>query len=287
MSMPGWRPIGLVDTDRLKEARLQAHHAVQWLARAARAFIPPRPDDSHTNLGWDEPRGAFVTHPYGDGSRVALRVGDLTLTILGDARAGDSQPLALAGHTDAQARAWIGEQFRVRGFDPAALDAPAPYEIPAHPVASGALYGGTGLMEALGELAAWFTNANLALRRVQRSMIERKLAASAVRCWPHHFDLATLISLDSTTAENVRSVNAGLSPGDEYYEEPYYYVSPYPEPDAAARATLPKSARLHTHEFVAAINTSRDITHAKNPYRATETFLDESVNWALAALGHA
>src|SRR5262249_7419760 len=39
--------------------RLQAHHAVQWLARAARAYIPPQPDDEHTNLGWDGALGGF------------------------------------------------------------------------------------------------------------------------------------------------------------------------------------------------------------------------------------
>ena len=54
MSMRGsdWKPLHGVDQRRLSEARLQAHYAVQWLARAARAYVPPQPDDGHTNLGW-------------------------------------------------------------------------------------------------------------------------------------------------------------------------------------------------------------------------------------------
>src|SRR5438105_12514767 len=49
-----WRPVGGVDSGRLREARLQAHHAAQWLARAARALVPPQPDDGHTSLGRSE-----------------------------------------------------------------------------------------------------------------------------------------------------------------------------------------------------------------------------------------
>jgi len=52
MSMrgPDWMPLRGVNQRRLSEARLQAHYAVQWLARAARAYVPPQPDDEHTNL---------------------------------------------------------------------------------------------------------------------------------------------------------------------------------------------------------------------------------------------
>src|ERR1700687_5123272 len=62
VSTSDWRPLRGVDHGRLSEARLQAHYAAQWLARAARAFIPPQPDDGHTNLGWDHAFGGFTTH---------------------------------------------------------------------------------------------------------------------------------------------------------------------------------------------------------------------------------
>jgi hypothetical protein len=47
---PSWRPLVGVDAAELTEARLQAHYAVQWLAKLARAALPAQPDDSHTNL---------------------------------------------------------------------------------------------------------------------------------------------------------------------------------------------------------------------------------------------
>ena len=46
-----WQQIRAIDPLQLSAARLQAHYAVQWLARTARAFITPQPDDGHTSLG--------------------------------------------------------------------------------------------------------------------------------------------------------------------------------------------------------------------------------------------
>ena len=104
----------------------------------------------------------------------------------------------------------------------------------------------TDLADALVELAAWFANADYSLVRVQRQMIGRKLTASDVRCWPHHFDLATLISFPARDDCVTGYVGAGLSPGDEYYDEPYFYVSVYPKPDSAALPRLPKLGHWHT-----------------------------------------
>src|SRR5262245_60482405 len=105
------------------------------------------------------------------------------------------------GRPDAQAGQWLSEQLGARGLDAHALDAPSPYEMPAHAVSQGAAYGPAGLTDALAELAAWFGNAGLSLGSIQRQMIGRKFAASPVRCWPHHFDLATLTTLPARNAD--------------------------------------------------------------------------------------
>ena len=76
-----WSPIAGADPARLQEARLQAHHAVQWLARAARAYVPAQPDDSHTNLGWDEAFGGFETHKM-QGARIGVKLAPLAIAIL-------------------------------------------------------------------------------------------------------------------------------------------------------------------------------------------------------------
>ena len=276
MDETGWRPLRGVDRGQLREARLQAHHALQWLARAARATIPARPDDAHTNLGWDDRLDGFTTHALRDGVRLGLKIADLALIVLDT---GDRPALRLDGQRDAIARAWLGARIVALGFDPAGLDASAPYAIPAHPVVSGGAYAVGGLADAFAELAAWFANANRTLDSIRAAMAGRGFAASAVRCWPHHFDIATLAVLDRT-----RSVNAGLSPGDAWYDEPYFYVSPYPYPDTARLPPLPPLGHWHTRGFTAAIAPATRILAAHDRQAESIAFLRAAIDAAVAAL---
>src|SRR5436305_10764119 len=97
MPMTTWRPLPAFDPARLSAARLQAHHATQWLARTARAYVPARPDDSHTSLGWDDAFGGFVSDPLPDGARLGLRFADLSLALMGPAAATPEDVFPLAG----------------------------------------------------------------------------------------------------------------------------------------------------------------------------------------------
>ncbi len=282
-----WRPLRGVDKLRLHEARLQAHYAVQWLARAARAYVPPQPDDGHTSLQWEDGLDGFVTHPLSDGMRVSLQITTLTLALHSGVELTRVQSFPLAGRTDPQARQWLGEQLGARGFDARALDAPSPYEIPEHAIARGAPYNAAGPAEALTELAAWYANAQAVLGRIERRMIERKLAASPVYCWPHHFDLATLTLLPTPKADITGSIGVGFSPGDQYYDEPYFYVSVYPEPSPVMLPALPAMGHWHTHEFTAGIKPAHKILAAKDRAKETDDFLQGTTAVALKILGEA
>src|SRR5882672_8591253 len=72
MSGSRWRKFMGVDRRALGEARLQAHYAAQWLARTARAYVTARPDDHHTNLGWDDAIGGLTTHALPQGTVLGL-----------------------------------------------------------------------------------------------------------------------------------------------------------------------------------------------------------------------
>src|ERR1700730_8541051 len=131
MTAVSWRSPRGIDPAALRPARIQAHHATQWLARAARAYIPARPDDAHTNLGWDGALGGLVTHPLPDGARLGLRIADLTLLLLDSSESQPADIFALDGRRDADAREWLGRHARARGLDPQALGVPLPYPLPA------------------------------------------------------------------------------------------------------------------------------------------------------------
>src|SRR5260221_1058699 len=162
-----WVPLRGIDQRRLSEARLQAHYAVKGLARPARPYVPPQPDDGHTNLGWDGALGGFTTHPLKDGAWLSLKITDLTLALHVGEGSTHVQSFSLDGRPDAQAGQWLSEQLGARGLDAHALNAPSPYEMPAHAVSQGAASSPSGLTDTLAELAAWVAKAGLLLAAVQ------------------------------------------------------------------------------------------------------------------------
>jgi hypothetical protein len=139
------------------------------------------------------------------------------------------ESIFLNGRSDSQVRQSLGDKLSKLNLDARALDAPSPYEIPAHAIAQGGHYDAIRSAAAPTQLAVWFSNAELLLDRMQGQLIGRKLAASSVCCWPHHFDLASLTTLPKRDFEAVDYLGVGLSPGDIYYDEPYFYVSMHPK----------------------------------------------------------
>jgi len=231
--------------------------------------------DGHTSLGWDDTFGGFVTHPLPDGWRLGLRIADLTLAVLGPAAA----ELPLDGRAESEVRAWLGRQMAEGGLDASKLDAPLPYGLPAHVLATGARYSLDEQNEALATHAAWFANANALLGAVQKQLSVRRLNAPLVRCWPHHFDMDCLVALGRG-----RSMGVGYCPGDEFCDEPYFYTSMWPEPPIPKLPLLPAMAHWHTYKFLAALAPAHKILAAHDQGAYVRRFLDAAVSAALDAL---
>jgi hypothetical protein len=132
---------------------------------------------------------------------------------------------------------------------------------------------------ALDALAAWFSNADAALCAVRDAIIARGLAAPAVRCWPHHFDLDTLV-----TVAPGRTTGVGFEPGDDSYDEPYFYVSVFPAPDVGRLPALPPIGHWHTTNFTAAVAPAQRILAAPEQGTAVATFLRAATDATIAAL---
>jgi hypothetical protein len=276
MSASHWRPLGHVDFARLREARMQAHYAAQRLARAARAYIPPRPDDGHTSLGWDDGFDGFTTHPLQAGMRLGLRMPDLTLALLENGQIARSFPLH--GRTEAEARQWLGGQMATLDLAAGALDNPLPYTLPAHPLAQNARYDTATLGEPLRELAAWYANGFSSLGSVRQRLVARGLHSPEIRCWPHHFDLDCLTPIGNGGVGTAPTMGAGFSPGDHYYEEPYFYLSLYPRPDTSLLPRLHEPGHWHLQDFLAAVAPASRILALRARQAGTEAFLHSAAD---------
>jgi hypothetical protein len=238
------------------DARLQLHHAAQIMVSSAISYLPAKADDSHTNMEWLPDLRALAINVLVPATqfRFALRTEDLTLLSLAGGTLRSSFPLD--GRTVTEALQWTVSELTREGLAPERLTTKKHYEIPAHPVAGGATYR-LGDGSAFRELANAYDDANMVASAVQA----RTPSASDVRCWPHHFDLATLITLQPGGQGNARTIGVGLSPGDDSYAEPYFYVTPYPSPPAADLPRLP-AGHWHIKGWVGATLPTSELTQA-------------------------
>ncbi len=281
-----WAELGTIDPQALVEARLQAHHAVQWLARAARANLAPPPDDSHTNLGWDRERAALMSHPLARSDAgpmcFGLRLAPLTLLVtIGDELLDE---LALDGRRDAEAGAWIDQHADASGLR-APSSAILPYVMPNHPVAAGGKYVSVARSSELAALTRWFGFADDLLHETRARVAQIGTDSTPVRCWPHHFDMATLLKLKDGDPETAPSIGIGMSPGDESYPQPYFYVSPWPRPAASALPDPPAPGHWHTKDFFAAVITAETLLGTPNRPATTRDFLSAAIAASRGLLG--
>ncbi|MEO0534827.1 MAG: hypothetical protein AAF215_13300 [Cyanobacteria bacterium P01_A01_bin.123] len=238
-----WRPVGAVDPLKLVEARNQAHHALQLPAMAAIAFVPFREDYGHLNFGWLDSLSAFVTRdiPTASGTvQFGIRLADLALLILGDGALKFTYPMH--GKTNAEARIWLLAEAEKLGLPLDKFPAASPSEIPAHPVESGAAYDVETHAEAMAEFCNYYGNASLMLETVRESYLDVKPGPNEIRMWPHHFDIAVLVTLEDSDPETAKAFGFGFEPGDESCEQPYFFT--YPWPRSQRPETLPTLAGL-------------------------------------------
>ena len=269
-----WRNIGSVDAKRLAQSRLEAHWAAQLASAFGTTLHEPCPGDAHTNLEWLEGHDALASRPVGD-YRAALRVADLSLMVL---RGNDAiVALELEGQTVESGLAWLSEAAQT-SYGTSTLLAWGNYQLPER-AAGNAPFAVD--RTALGELTRWFSSSNAMLRE----FAARHEGASEVRCWPHHFDIATLLTLDPPGMPDGRTVGVGMTPGDTDYAEPYFYVTPWPYPRIRSPGDLPLG-HWHTEGWFGAVLTQSELLASeREQHAAVARFIEDAATASRELVG--
>lgn len=272
-----WQPVRPEEAARLTDSRLQLHHAAQFAAAAGISFLQPLPDDSHANLEWVPALGGLFSRVIP--ARTAFRVGVKPVKLGLLISSADNRPLTeyhLHGRTITEAKDWIRSQIRLLGADGSRYTLSRNYEIPRHDVAIGESFDASEPAR-FEELARWLGNGAAILGSLTRSA----MPASEVRCWPHHFDIATRIEVAPG-----RTLGVGLEPGDQYYDEPYFYVEMKPQPATSRIQSRPLwgSGVWHTEDWVGAVLCGSRLGAASSQERQTREFLDSAIVASLALL---
>lgn len=255
MTATRWDQALILAPDRLADTTLELHWATQIIASAGQTFAEPRDDDSHRAMTWNADLGAFVgadfagTYPF----RLALRPADLALVLL-DRSDGALSVFELPGRTRQEAHEWLAVGMATyRGGAPPVIEQPE-YDMPEHPVGTDAPFSKDRGKE-LRALSALYTSAASTLQDLFGNLDR----ASEIRCWPHHFDIATLLTLDDSGEEERKTIGVGLAPMGGGYETWYLYVTPWPSPEAERLPDLGPDGRWHTDGWTGAVLHGADV----------------------------
>lgn len=263
-----WRPLHPSKSVSLTDSRLQFHHAAQFATALGISFLPRKDDDSHTNLGWLPAHEALcsreVQAPKG-AVQLAVQPRNLTLLALRDGAVIRQVPLhgLTLSHVEVTLRDAVAES----GLDGRRLTMKRHYELPSHRVANGEPFD-VSSSDEFAELAHWYGNAANVLDELRS-----RISGDEVRCWPHHFDIATL-----ATIAPGRTSGAGMLAGDKQVPEPYYYVNAYPPPPpGGASAPLEGGGYWNTEGWFGAVLTGSRLSADPNAQAAqVRSFLDSA-----------
>ncbi len=276
-----WQNLNACDPSNLEEARLQLHYAVQLPMRAGKAILPKQPDYSHTSLDFDFEKQSFACHPLNEqGLVVGVMLPSLTLYC---SHGSESAEYPLDGKTRTEATDWLKAHLTNHGFDISKFDKGG-FPLPAHPVAENACFNNSDA-KAFKAVSAWFNNAAIAIEDAVKKYSHIKPGPAPVSCWPHHFDIASLISFDDSNPETAKSVGVGLSPGDESYSQPYFYTNPWPANQDMNFPDLMAPGHWHNDGFISAIAPATKIMDMNADQKIISDYLDDVIAKAKILIG--
>ena len=278
--MPDWKLLSSPATANLKEARIQAHYAVNVLAAAGAALIPERSDYSHTALRYHSGLDALVGEYFPDRQLCAAFIfADFSLALL-DEKQSILARQNLYGNNLQKAFDWLAAALEKHGQTVGPLQLPEYPDFPEHALADNAEFD-AHCQSGVDLLAAYYANTASILQEIQ----SQEPGASPVTVWPHHFDMATLIQVrppSQAGGEDGKSVGVGFSPGDASNERPYWYVTPWPYPDAAKLPAL-AAGHWNTDGWVGALLDAGDLdpSSAQQQQQTVQAFLRGAAGAAL------
>lgn len=229
-------PLGAESHDDFVDAWRTWHHLCQAVVEIGKSWGKPRDDDAHTALSYHPDYGDFLVPGEAAGLLGGFRIMPPVVEVVhikeDDSRGAETAQLEYEGYTIAEVTAWMRAQAERLAGPPRQPGVPAP-DLPDHPLARGAtltfpeqmgeLYNHylttVGLLDSLCEALDGFD---------QDENDDNDSVDGSVLLWPHHFDLATLVTVatddDGAAAQ---TIGLGITPPDGVSDQGYWYVSPW------------------------------------------------------------
>lgn len=268
-----WNHLSPVNLQEMASVREQLHQAVQSVAAVGRHFLESSPEDENAVLQWiPNPKrlaGKWIATKKGK-FRASISFAEGKIYLIDESvRIIDS--FEIHDNTFNQLMVWFEEHIGKLGLPVENFNVNLPYEIPVYPTQKKQSFdlSDMALCEAF---AGYYANSRMALERMR----PRFQNVGETTVWPHHFDQAISVKLkDSGNAETSSYLGLGMSPGDEHYGQPYFYVNSWPYAEEDQLKPL-KFGSWHTEDWVGAVFLAEEIWKVPNQPAALETFYEEA-----------
>jgi len=270
-----WQPLPPADLASIMAARDQIHRAIQLPAQIARAVNPEQPGDAHAALEWLPGLNVMSSQALRNEKYFRIGIKPSTLELLFLTRELKTiHLLPLAGLTFNNALDILSNEFNI-----SKLKHQVPYELPERVVSRASAFE----LPAAASFA-WLEQLYGNAYHQLQIFVNREAEASPIYLWPHHFDLATLVSFKAINEG--KSIGIGLSPGDEGINEPYFYVNLWPYPDASG-TQLPEicGGQWSTEGWTGTYLTATEILDSADQGSTVSVFLESSYQACAGLLG--
>lgn len=251
-----WRPLIKLDPERIKSARAEAHHAIQNVSAVGRRFLPNQPNDQNAELVWvpglSRLAGKWIKGNIIFRSSICLDTYEIFLV---DERINTIASYDLKERTQKDVMLWLEEQIGKLGLPAPDLTLHLPYILPAFKEekqpAFDMLYP-----SACIELSKFFHNSYVVLRELKL----RFQSDNVPGIRPKTFNqVLTIVLKSSGHHETDTRLIFGMSPGDQFLENPYFFVITWPHVDTTNFKKMQSKGFWVSEEWTGAVLLSKHL----------------------------
>lgn len=220
-----WLPIESFDQNAYDRVRQNYHQAVQNVAAVGRAYLPSSERDENATLQWVPGLRRLAGKWVGDGAvfRSSISFEHFQLYLVSP-RLITLASLPLGNKTNNQGLLWLEQHILSLNLPQQHLEMKLPYELPDYPMQTGQPFDDLS-PEDCWKLGIFFQNTYSSLLLLKSEFPE----IGEITVWPHHFDMSARMILKSTGDYLTdTAISVGFSPGDTFYQSPYFFVNSWP-----------------------------------------------------------
>ena len=246
-----WQLLTFPELEDITQAKELCHQAIQNVSAVGRNFLPKEQEDSQSNLEWDAKLQRLAGR-WIETESITFRSSFSLIEFkvyLVDKDLNTLSSISMQDKVQNDVMIWLEKELKEIGLESSHIDLAYPYKIPEYPTAKGKPFHIINFV-ALRELSRLYHNTAFILKELRKS----EATMTHTRCWPHHFDIAArIVRLDTGDPTTSKSISLGMSPGDHYYKEPYFYATPWPYITEGLSDISHTLAHWHDEDWIGAV----------------------------------